>query len=191
MDFKGIFEKVMDYATENLPTICAAFAATTSVGALALGITSQKKVDKKITDDMTKAEKAGVYLEEQTGTVVVEALAVGAICLARHASQAKIDRLEAEVATALNLACVAWDRLRLTEEKTKELVGEAKADEIKAAVAKEASDNKCCIPISDRDPNIYMFQDPTFDCYFYMTYRDFTTGMYAAEAKFCRHSDYT
>lgn len=191
MSFKDIFEKVMDYATENLPTICAAFAATTSVGALALGITSQKKVDEKITDDMTKAEKAGVYLEEQAGTVVVEALAVGAICLARHASQAKIDSLEAEVATALNLACVAWDRLRLTEEKTKELVGEDKANEIKAAVAKEASVNKCCIPISDRDPNIYMFQDPTFNCYFYMTYRDFTTGIYAAEAHFNRHFEIT
>ena len=191
MSFKDIFESVIEYVSDNLPTICASFAATASVGALTLGITSQKKADEKITDDMTKAEKAGVYLEEQTGTIVVEALAVGAICLARHASQARINELESNVAAAVNLACVAWERARLTEEKTKELVGEEKADEIKAAVAKEASDNKCCIPISDRDPNIYMFQDPTFDCYFYMTYRDFTTGIYAAEAHFNRHFEIT
>ena len=191
MSFKDIFEGIIEYVSDNLPTICASFAATTSVGALALGITSQKKVDEKITDDMTKAEKAGVYLEEQTGTIVVEALAVGAICLARHASQARINELESNVAAAVNLACVAWERARLTEEKTKELVGEDKANEIKAAVAKEASVNKCCIPISDRDPNIYMFQDPTFNCYFYMTYRDFTTGIYAAEAHFNRHFDIT
>ena len=189
MSFKDIFEKVMDYATENLPTICAAFAATTSVGALALGITSQKKVDEKITDDMTKAEKAGVYLEEQAGTVIVEVLAVGAIGLARHASQARIDELESKVAAAVNLACVAWERARLTEEKTKELVGEEKTEEIKNAVAKEVSvRNYAKTPIADRDPDIYRFEDPWFNCYFYMTYRDFTTGIYAAEAHFHRES---
>lgn len=188
MSFKDIFGGIIEYVGDNLPTICAAFATTTSVGALGLGIMSQKKVDEKVTEDMSKAEKAGVYLEEQAGTVIVEALSVGAICLGRHASQVKIDKLEAEVASAINLACIAWDRLRLTEEKTKELVGEEKAEEIKKAVISEEHSGKCCIPISDRDPNIYRFEDPYFNCYFYMTYRDFVTGLYAAEAHINRKS---
>ena len=183
MNFKDLFEKVLEYGGDNLPTICASFATTTSLGALWLGITSQKKVDEKITDDMTTAEKAGVYLEEQAGTVVVEALTVGAICLGRHASQVKIDKLEASVASALNLACMAWNRSKLIEEKTKEIVGEEKAEEIKKAVSNE---QVCKIPISDRSPDIYLFEDQEFNCYFYMPYRDFITGLYAAEAHFNR-----